>query len=164
MLPKVIFCDLDGPIISTSCYAFSNSASMFRSSMNTNALGFLIRLCRDSGAKLVTNSTHNYHITPTGNLREDMILFGVPQELFHEDWRTIYGFQEHLCDESSKTRMESINYWLKNNGEHSWICFDDYKFTEDSRLILVDFDDGIQYNHYCQALKLFGIEVPRLIF
>jgi HAD domain in Swiss Army Knife RNA repair proteins len=151
--PKVVFLDIDGPIINAGCYGINKAASLSRRVMNTSAIGWVNILCEFSEAKLVTNSTHNRDDATMSvrDLKGDLINWGLKKEYFHEDWRTKYAttlFDRHVA----------IQHWLDKNGDHDWVCFDDYFFKDDPRLVLVDMNDGITYNDFKKAAEIFGIE------
>lgn len=147
--PRVCFLDMDGPIINTACYFIDPMASLERKVMNTSAIGWVNKLCKMTGAKLAMNTTHNID---GDALRVDLIKFGMREEHFHEDWKTNYP--DKL---SGGSRLGCINEWLEDNGDHDWVCFDDMKFTDDPRLIVIPFEDGILSTHFRKALKKFGI-------
>ena len=151
--PKVIFLDIDGPIINAGCYGINKAASMSRRVMNTSAIGWVNMLCEFGAAKVVTNSTHNRDDATMSvrDLRGDLIHWGLKEEYFHQNWRTRYAID--VFD-----RYNAIWDWMDKNGDHDWVCFDDYFFKDDPRLVVVDMNDGITYNNFETAAKLFGIE------
>jgi hypothetical protein len=158
---RIVFVDCDGPLISTGCYGVTPAASNLRACMNQSAIGYLNMLCDHAKAKVVTNTSHNYHEVKDGygfprDLKTDLIRWGVKDHLFHEDWRT--KFPE--CGKFSggeMNRLLAIEEWLAKNGDADWCCFDDAKFTEDKRLILIDFDHGITRDSIMRACGVFGI-------
>ena len=95
---KVIFLDIDGPIINTPMYFLDPNCSVHRTQMNTQAIAYVVKLASFAGAKIVCNSTHNTHDIEnplTGkltNVKEDLIYWGVPLNLFHDDWKTTYPY------------------------------------------------------------------------
>lgn len=167
---KIIFLDIDGPVISSGCYGIDPMCSFKRSVMNTNAIGYLNFLCKFTDAKIVTNSSHNPEktnrykldmetmnpvVSHTVDLKDDLIKHGVKKEYFHESWKTnfpdpnnYYGGQEE--------RLTAIIEWQKYNGNCNWVCFDDILFTKDERLILVEFEHGITYNNANKAYKMLN--------
>ena len=163
--PRIVFCDIDGPIISSGCYGITPQASNARACMNQNAIGYLNILCNHAKARIVTNTSHNYHDVKepeTGkfrNLKTDLIRWGVKEHFFHEDWRTEYPYPEHDPEHGyyDLPRLTAINQWLAKNGDHEWVVFDDAKFTEDKRLVLIDFDHGITRDSIMRACEIFGI-------
>ncbi len=170
---RVIFLDIDGPIINEGCYGTDFLCSSRRTVMNTSAIGWLNYLCRQAEALIVTNSSHNNHDIPFGegsyrSLRHDLIHHGVEPDYFHPNWRTDYpswiGFSdEHLMSPEAipggkSNRLSCIEKWLAEHENPDWVCFDDANFTRDRRLILVDFRDGIQGKHIDRAFDVFGVQ------
>lgn len=158
-MSRIVFLDVDGPLITDACVAVDPFASHNRSKVSTTALYWVEALCRKTGALVVMNSTHNdYLVDERRTLRDDMVCFGFPLELFHESWRTSFGL-ESLRDRSvSNARALGVESWLADYPEYrdQWVCFDDVRFTSSPRLVLVDEADGISSRHYAKALKLFG--------
>ena len=160
MKPRVCFLDIDGPIINAGCFGVHKDASESRSVMSTSAIGFLNLLCGETGAKIVTNSSHSYHDVAYRTLRDDLIRWNLKALHFHDNWRTTFGLEEVGADE----RMRAINTWLKNNGEHDWVCFDDVRFIDGGRLVHVSFDDGITHRDMVAAFEILtGVAHPSMI-
>lgn len=125
---------------------------MERSVMNQSAIGWINRLCRQANAWLITNSTHSPYLCQGRTLKDDLIRFGMDPAIFHTDWCTAYP--DKL---SGGSRLGCIGEWLDEHPDITdWIAFDDANFTDDRRLILIDFDDGITYSKYSKGLKQFG--------
>jgi hypothetical protein len=124
------------------------------------ALAILRKLCERSGAKVVTNSSHNYMDRFGFDLRQDMIRHGFPEEHFHSHWRTTYGSTFH------GSRMSAITEWLELTKlqDSLWCCFDDLPFAEDHRLIVVKYDNGILPEDYEKALAILKIDNSGLLF
>ena len=157
-MDKIIFLDIDGPMIPDNMFFVNEHASLQRC-ISPISVAIINRLCEKTDAKIVTNSTHNYYdigiFGDTGNLigsrdlRTDLIAAGIKEEFIHSDWRTIYSASSH-------DRKYAIDTWLEKNTEenaHAWICFDDLLFTEDKRLILVNSEHGISYENYNRAIN-----------
>lgn len=164
-MQKIIFLDIDGPIINTPCYYLDPMASMERSIMNTQALGYVARIARLADALIVTNSTHNTADCNGKDLKQDLVKWGIKEELFHMSWHTNYPFPDVSIYDPNEVvlqhrRLLAINQWMKTNGQVDWICFDDCDFTTDPRLILVDFETGVDYSAYKAALKFWNINDP----
>jgi hypothetical protein len=159
-LQRIVFLDIDGPIINTPMFYLDPGASMLRAALNTQAIAYVKRLCKIANARLVTNSSHNYAVVDdplTGavrNLRQDLVTWGMPPDLFHVDWRTEYPNPSGATD--TTRRLKAIQNWQDANGEADWVCFDDENFTNDKRLIRIDFDAGIDYAAYRKASKVWG--------
>ena len=153
---RIIFCDIDGPVINTPMFYLDHNCSMGRTQMNTQALAYVVRLCKIAGAKLVTNSTHNTHnLTDplTGSVRtlkDDLVRWGVSPDHFHDHWRT--DFPNYRG-----SRQYAIDKWIDDKDyDVDWVCFDDEKFTDSNRLIVIDYDRGIDYAAYRKAAKVWG--------
>lgn len=168
-MQKIIFIDIDGPVINTPCYWVDGMASMQRSVMNTQSIGILNRLAYLADAKIVTNSTHNNHtVRETGKtLKDDLLKWGIKEKYIHDDWRTSFPWPSLESDPLFPThrRLRGIMEWEKTNGEVDWIAFDDEPFVHESdgRLILVDFDHGIDYNLYLKACKHWKLNPKAII-
>lgn len=165
-MQKIIFIDIDGPIINTPIYSVDPRCSMERSTMNTQAIGYICELVKLSDAKIVTNSTHNTHDVEdllTGEkrtLKQDLIKWGLKEEWFHENWHTSYPFPNgsRFSEHTSHRRMKAIDEWQEVNGEVDWVCFDDEPFTEDPRLVVIDFERGIDFDAFSVALKQWNLK------
>jgi hypothetical protein len=93
-------------------------------------------------------------------LREDLIRWNLKPLHFHDNWRTTFGLEWVGGNE----RMRAINTWLKNNGEHDWVCFDDVRFIEGGRLVHISFDDGITHQDMVAAFEILtGVAHPSMI-
>jgi hypothetical protein len=156
-MQKIIFVDIDGPIINTPCYWVDSKASMHRSVLNTQSIGILNRLAKLADAKIVTNSTHNnFTVKETGRtLKTDLIKWGLKEEYIHENWRTTFPWPDLESDPLFPThrRLRGIMEWEAANGQADWICFDDEPFVTDDRLFVIDFDCGIDYVVYVKVCK-----------
>lgn len=158
-LKKIIFLDIDGPIINTPCYFIDQDCSKYRSFMNTQAIGYLTKLVDLSGAKIVTNSTHNFYVPKktNRNLKDDLIGWGLRPKHFHRSWRTQFAanYKNPQPDELSKE--EAISQWTVQNGAADWICIDDEEVMTDQRLFMVRFKFGLNlnvFNAICQHWRL----------
>jgi hypothetical protein len=168
MKQRIIFIDIDGPIINTPCYYVDTTASIRRSVMNTQAIGYVNKLAKLASARIVTNSTHNnFTVKETGRtLRDDLIKWGLKTEYIHENWRTTFPWPDLESDPDHPThrRLRGIMEWEQANGEADWIAFDDERFMEnDARLMLVDFDLGIDYNLFTKACDHWNITIKAMI-
>jgi len=153
-LNKIIFLDIDGPVISTSANAF---VSYYRTDCVPEAIANLNLICELSGAKIVANSTHNYSLSPTGSLKTDLIRFGIKPEYIHKNWRTVFpriDYTKFNCSLRGIGRQIAIDRWLSDFGYAEWVCFDDRKFTFSKNLIHIAAGQGITDNHALDALDI----------
>lgn len=155
--PKVVFLDVDGPLINTPMYYLDPMCSLRRTKFNTGSVAYVKQLLKLTGAKLVMNTTHNNHVFD--NIRTvqfDLVNWGMPLEYFHETWRTDYPNIEI-------NRGKAVTNWLAAHGNPDWVAFDDDRFTHDIRLVCVDFDRGVDLGYYRKAMKLFGHREKNLL-
>jgi len=168
---KIIFLDIDGPVISSGCYFHDMYCSHERTVFNTSATGIVRKLCQMFEAKIVTNSSHNYHNVRSRTLKDDLInIANIPEDYFHNDWRTKYPSNEDdhpdFKDDNFMTthpRMRAIDKWQMKNGSVDWIAFDDANFTNNKRLFLVDFDEGITYKQFRSVMEHWGVDKVPII-
>lgn len=159
---KIVFLDMDGPVITTPHFMINSMCSMHRTVMSTNAIGWLNALCRDADAKLVTNSMHNFHDSPNGDLRSDLIRHGLHAPFIHDVWRTSFPGTQKLSG-TTLSRMAAIEEWLETHGPADWVAFDDEFFTSDPRLVHIKNSDGILSEHYEKAMAILDVSKPGII-
>ena len=141
---KVLFVDVDGPLIPSGMYLVHSNPSYERV-FSPIAIAVLKKMLEVSGAKLVMNTTHNMDGI---KLKEDMIKAGFKEEDFGTPWCTEYP--------DNRSRQGSIENWIKLQKEDiDWIALDDADFTKEDNLILIDFDEGLHLRHYNRMSKLW---------
>lgn len=100
---------------------------------------------------------HNYYDVGNDSLQDDLVYWGIPLDLFHFQWRTIFPDVDYKKINSKVRgigRLYAIQQWLDVNTGHDWICFDDRKFTDDPRLIHIQRENGIDSGYYNQAKEI----------
>jgi len=150
-MQKVLFLDVDGPLIPSTTFFVNPAASKHRH-LSPYAVAIVNRLCEDAKAKIVMNTYHN---SDGLKLRDDLLVNGIKEEVLHPEWQTKYP--HGLLSAEMATRLAAIQEWEARNGEADWLAFDDSHFTQDPRLILVDFDAGITTKEYMKARKAWGL-------
>ena len=153
---KIIFLDIDGPIISTDVDTVD---SELRITHIPETIDLLNELCKYTGAKIVTNSSHNYNDIEGYTLKDDLIAWGLDADNFHENWRTIFPYIDYSKIQSNIRgigRFFAIDKWQEVNGACDWVCFDDRKFTVSFRLILIENAEGIKREHIDRAIEILG--------
>lgn len=161
---KIIFLDIDGPMIPSGSY-IKNPFASFQRDMASMAVDCMNYLCDTADAKIVTNSSHNYHDRPadlsnnsmgsdTYNLREDLIFNGIEERFIHKTWRTTYRAGNR------ESRLQAIHKWIRDHTNHDtidWIVFDDViPSTFCPNAIDIDFDVGITVRELNKALDAFN--------
>lgn len=154
---RVVFLDIDGPIIDLKTYKSNPIVSYYRTGCNSQAIINLVKLCNEFDLKIVTNSMQNYYDLGNDSLQDDLVSWGIPLDLFHVEWRTIFpkvDYKKVNSNVRGAGRLYAIQQWLDSNPGYNWICFDDRKFTDDARLIHIQREDGIDSGYYDQAKEI----------
>lgn len=154
---KVIFLDIDGPVIPIDVSVYE---SVYRTTYNSDSIEYLNILCNETGAKVVTNSMHNYEDWMGGDLRDDLVSWGLDEQFVHDDWRTIFPMIDYSKIKSPVRgigRLVAIENWINQHGESSWVCFDDRKFSELANLIHIEDGLGIKAHHFNNALDILSM-------
>lgn len=151
---KIIFLDIDGPMIPATMYLIDQYAG-FRRIFPETTVAVLKRMCENTGAKLVINSTHNTCI-------ESREVDGFTIHTVEETLKRNHGFTDDHFHPDSRTRYPAVNRltavtdWLALHPEVTdWVAIDDNNFTDNERLILVNPDTGIGVdvlNKVCEKL------------
>lgn len=153
---KVIFLDIDGPMISNTGLMLNRCAS-FSQTLDSQAVDVLHAILGASGAKLVFNTTHNSlffsgvldgtsYSTP--GLRQRFVDAGFENH-FHEHPQTVFP---------NINRYDSITHWLTNHKtEHMlWVALDDVEMPN-KRCCLVDpnYGIGIKEFNFCAQYLMY---------
>lgn len=158
---KIVFLDIDGPMIPTSWYLQNNMASLDQD-FSPQCVAVLKELIDRSGAKIVFNSTHSRDLYPRGHEKDkypglipQMKKFGFTDDNFHQNIRTNYP--------NGSDRLDCIEAWLAVNKEITnaketlWVAFDD-ALMEHKRAIWVDPDFGLGLPHFNRAATLLNFK------
>lgn len=159
MTERIIFLDIDGPIIPAPLYFIDSTIGFDRHIINTVGLGLLIDLCEQTGAKIVFNTSHNIITSERGGvertIKEDMIFHGLPEKHIHASWKTRFP---NLFVQRFPAIKDWISHHETKENKIDWVCFDDENFTSLKNLILVDFETGITLKNIEDAFAFFGVE------
>jgi hypothetical protein len=143
MSGRVVFLDIDGPVIPFSMFLINPMASADRI-LAPIPLAVLRVLCEKSGALVVFNSTHNQSWDDIPDIDEQMIAYGFSADFIHSDMKTKYP---------TLSREDAVLEWLSRHPNiDDWIAFDDARFTDAENLIWVDPDAGLHLGHLNKAL------------
>lgn len=146
---RIIFLDIDGPMIPSYQYLINRSCSHYRE-MAPGPIACLNELCERSGAKVVFNTTHNQTWEWAPDIQHAMTAHGFRREFIREtDFKTRYP---------SLARDLAVKEWLAQHGPVDWLAFDDSRFTEDDRLIWVDADQGLNLSHINEAADRWSLK------
>jgi len=165
MADKIIFLDIDGPMIPGTHYLVNKMAS-FEQDFCPRCVMVLRKILEKSNAKVVFNSTHNLHLYPDKKIGMPGLLTAFEQydltKYLHPSIKTVYPAQTRSDlvprDCTPSPRLIAIYEWLHNHYDMSepnrvlWIAFDDEKIDH-KRAITVDFDAGLTMKEYDHAGK-----------
>ena len=152
MADKIIFLDIDGPMIPLRAYFLPNQTKPIVSVFDPCAVSLLNKLIDDSKAKLVISST--WATQGMDRIREVLSDNGIDPTLLHNDWVTPRKL--------SSWRMNEISWWLRDHPEVV-----DYVAIEDEDLdvefvpkaVKCDPYEGFSWRNFLEArvhLNAFG--------
>lgn len=174
---KVVFLDIDGPIISTGLFYVDSRCSFDRTVCNGNAIGWVIATLQAANAWLVTNTTHNVHdvedplTAKKRTIKDDLIRWGIEPHWFHPNSMTTYPYPpwekpDWYEDEVrpwgfKHRRAKAVEIWLHENGpDFKWVAFDDDEFSKTNQ-VLIDFDKGVDVKAFEKACSILGVQANR---
>jgi hypothetical protein len=141
-MQRIIFLDIDGPVIPAGMYLIDRKCSFDRRASPV-CIATINHLCKNSGAKIVMNTTHNMH---GGTMLSDMAREGIKPDYMH--------WSAPMTQYPQTSRWLAIQMWESDNGKADWVALDDAPFTQDERLILIDFNVGVHPGHYNEICEL----------
>jgi HAD domain in Swiss Army Knife RNA repair proteins len=104
---RIIFLDIDGPIIPNSMFLIDRSCS-FKRIIPPIPVAVVKEVCRRTEAKVVFNTTHNTPINNVADIEVALIHAGLPAEYIHADMKTKYP---------TLRRDDAVNEWLHRHPE-----------------------------------------------
>jgi len=159
MTRPIIFLDLDGPIISwylkKDIHAIPPTIFPMNSRFNPATAKLMRELCEETGAKIVTNSTHNslgsYHIK-TMFYFNDMIDLLNTESACH----TVFRNHERYYNVS---RAAAVENYIDQYGIDNFVCFDDdiksYMGSDDLRERSIQSPkDCLKHKHFRKAREI----------
>lgn len=147
-MSKVVFLDIDGPMIPSTMFLVDRMCSFHRVFPPTT-VAVVNELCARTGAKIVFNTTHNLPLDDIPDIEVALCNQGLLSEHLHPtDCHTKYPDIQ---------RADAVKEWLARHPEVSeWVALDDVKFTTDERLIFVNSDAGLHVGHLNAAIQRLG--------
>ena len=152
MTAKVLFLDIDGPMIPHRAYLLPDNHTRLVRLFDPVAVAMVLHLVVKAPAKLVISSAWAMHEGSLDRLIEDFAINGIRFSRYvHADWRTPRGG-------TLETRSDEILAWLAKHPEVThWTALDDEE-TPAPGGVLCDFTDGLLMRHFDQAGDLLGID------
>lgn len=148
-MSKILFLDIDGPMIPVRAYFLPNQTPLV-SVFDPCATSMLLRLLEDSGAKIVISSTWGHK----GKERCEALLRdnGIDPSYLHDDWVT--------PRKMSSARFHEIGWWLMKHPEVThYVAIDDEDLPVDwiPNAVLCDAAEGFSYRNYKECKVMLGI-------
>lgn len=140
---KVIFLDIDGPMIPLRAYFLPDQTSPV-SVFDPCATSLLLRLIKDSGAQIVISSTWGLH--GYGQCADLLKRNGIDPALMHKDWIT--------PRKMSSYRVNEIQWWLDRHPEVThYVAIDDEGLTVTMvpNSVLCDAHEGFSWRNYLEC-------------
>ena len=153
MSDKIIFLDIDGPMIPYTSFLFNPHAS-FDQVLDDRCCRVLHKIIEASGAKIVFNTTHNTMLYPTDGYKTPGLINQFEAAGFGPH------IHETLCTSyPSYDRKTCIMEWLHKNSskDRQWVAIDDVKIDHE-RAYLTDADLGIGIGEYNHCAKWLGFK------
>jgi hypothetical protein len=145
---KVIFLDIDGPMIPATMFLIDRMCSLNRIFPATT-VAVINSLCERTGAKVVFNTTHNQPFPDTPDIGDALVSHGLSAGHLHPtDANTLYP---------NIPRDVAIKEWLARHDEvDDWCAIDDCLCADDEHMVLVDPDAGVHVGHLNAACRILG--------
>lgn len=151
---KVLFLDIDGPMIPGRAYLLRNQTrNPFVTVFDPIAVDMVNKICEDRGYKIVLHSSWiRTKFIGRGDIKGDvhdhLIDQGINPEHLHED---VY------CCRDTSWRYDRIKKWLENHPEvtHFVILDDEAPEHGDDiarNVLLIDFDEGLTLKNFRQIV------------
>lgn len=133
MTDKIIFLDIDGPVIPYRC-ALLEGQTKIMTLFDPVAVGMLNHLCSEYGARIVIHSSW-VRIMGGKETYDHCVSQGLKAEHFHED---------AYCDENIVWRYTRVAEWLNRHPEVIMYAILDDEPWQDDMDETVPYPDGIQ--------------------
>ena len=145
---KIIFLDIDGPMIPATMFLIERDCS-FERKFPPTTIAVLNEICKRTEAKIVFNTTHNTPFDGVPDIEVALVNQGLNKDYLHPtDLKTQYP---------QYPRDLAVKVWLRRHPEVTdWIALDDVRFTEEPNLIWVDPDAGLHTGHLQSAIEKLG--------
>lgn len=148
---KIIFLDVDGPMIPTRAYFLDGNRSFTPNcgrTFDSCAVSMVNILLKRAGAKLVISST--WAAMGRERFSAVMVENGLNPADLHDDWATPRKMSSH--------RATEIKWWLEKHPETThYAAFDDDDVSNLAGGVRCTFDDGLQMKHFRKATHQLGL-------
>lgn len=150
MTDKVIFLDIDGPMIPLRCYVGNLAGAPEQ--FDPLAVRMLNHLIALSGAKIVMSSA--WAVGGYSYINRVLQENGIHPKHLHKDWIT--------PRDGKYSRQEEIQRWLDKHPEVThYAALDDDPVDRLPGGVQIDFEDGFRIADFRKAVKLLGVTDSR---
>jgi hypothetical protein len=151
---KILFLDVDGPLIPARMYfngpptfgRIADSPTLTAWKYDPVAVGMIQTLIGKYDVRIVYNSTHNQF--GDEYLLDQAIKNGFYKEDLHEEFRTEYPLETY-------SRSEGINRWLRKHPEVTHWCDVDDALVQVPNFVKVNFNVGITIENFEEIERYF---------
>lgn len=153
-MQKIIFLDIDGPMIPSTSFLMDTPLGnpSYEQILDDRCVMVLHKIIKDTGAKIVFNTTHNQNLYSTDETSGGWLPGLVGQ--FEKA-----GFKDHIHQHNCTKyphydRLTCIKVWLRSQPieeDIRWVALDDVKML-DKRCYLVNEEYGIGISAYEHCL------------
>jgi len=144
---KVLFLDIDGPMIPTRAACLSNSGIWCK--FDPVAVRLINILLKETGAKIVISSS--WRTSGVSYVSLALELNGIDSAHLHIDWM-IGKRGDGVCS-SSKGRAQKIKNWLGGHPEVTHYASLDDMYLEGVNNVQVSTSNGLMWEDYHKLLK-----------
>lgn len=153
MSSRILFLDIDGPLIPGRAYQIAGQTSPFVKIFDPVAVSIINTSCEKQNRKIVLHSSWirtklNFPDDLGMDVKEWCIGQGIKEEFFHED---------AYCDRDTSWRYDRVDKWLQDHpNTNDFVIVDDeppangYHYSR--HVLLVDFEDGLLMKHWRKLL------------
>ena len=151
MTDKVLFLDIDGPMIPGRSWVIQPQTLWTK--FDPIAVATVVALLDKVGAKLVISST--WRVKGYERMVEALEDNGIDGSYLHEDWQTIRWTETAFLDH----RADEIREWLSRHPEITKFAVIDDGDLPIENLIRVTFPDGLLMSHQRELFRAFSVSM-----
>lgn len=155
-MSKIIFLDIDGPMIPVKCYMLPGHTTSSARTFDPCATAMLLRIIDLSGAKIVISSTHGQR--GYDHCVRLLDTNGIDPALLHDDWITPRRMSSY--------RIHEIQWWLDAHPETAhYVAIDDEQLDTEwiKNSVQCDGYEGFSFRNYLECCMFLDCVEPEKI-
>lgn len=154
---KIIFLDIDGPMIPMTSYIFNRNAS-WQQELDSRSVEILHHIVKKSGAYIVFNSTHSRMLEADLAVNSPGLI-----QRFKDAGFSNYLHMDICTKYPDIPRLKAIEEWLSRHPEVTrWVALDDAEIL-DERAFLVNPNYGIGFNEVQHCFYYLNGETKKFV-